>query len=97
MERRQQIKLWLKQVLEKNLSGVSFNAFIFGSQANKATLSRSDIDLGIKSDTEITNVQLAGILSDLEQLPMLYKIDLVNFNLVDEKFSYIALQNCESL
>jgi len=96
MERRQQIILWLKEILDKNLSGVSYHAFIFGSQANKASLIRSDIDVGIIADG-ITSYQLSKINAAIEELPMLYKIDLVNFNEVDARFKSVALKNIESI
>lgn len=97
MDRRKQIITWLKEILDKNLSGISFRAFIFGSQANKSVLTRADIDVGIISDDEISMQKLAKIYADIEALPMLYKIDLVNFNEVDERFKTVALKNIESL
>ncbi|MDP9048537.1 MAG: nucleotidyltransferase domain-containing protein [Bacteroidota bacterium] len=97
MDRRKQIIKWLKDILDANLKGVSFRAFIFGSQANKLVLSRSDIDLGIIADDKITIQQMAKIQADIEALPMLYNIDLVNFSEVDEQFKSISLKNVESL
>jgi predicted nucleotidyltransferase len=97
MDRRKQILLWIKEVLDKNLSGISYDAFIFGSQANKHVLSRSDIDVGIMSDTTIASWQLSNIIGDIEQLPMLYRIDLVDFREVDDQFKSVALQNTERL
>jgi predicted nucleotidyltransferase len=97
MERRQQILLWIKGVLDKNLSGMSYHAFVFGSQANKMSLSRSDIDVGITSNDTITRLQLLNIYADIEELPMLYKIDLVNFKEVDDQFKSVALKNVEML
>ncbi|MDF2432883.1 MAG: uncharacterized protein JWP44_2514 [Mucilaginibacter sp.] len=97
MERREQIINWLKEIFDKNLSGLSYRAFIFGSQANKASLSRSDIDVGIISDDNITSYQLSKINADIENLPMLFKIDLVNFNEVDPGFKLVALNNVESI
>src|ERR1700744_6296783 len=97
MERRQQILLWIKQILDKNLSGLSYRAFVFGSQANKTTLGRSDIDIGITSNANISTVQLSNIYADIEQLPILHKIDLVNFTDVDDQFKSVALKNIEML
>jgi predicted nucleotidyltransferase len=97
MERRQQILLWIKEVLDKNLSGISYHAFVFGSQANKMSLSRSDIDVGITSNDAITSLQLSNIYADIEELPMLYKIDLVDFKEVDDQFKSVALKNVEIL
>ena len=97
MERREQIKQWIKETLDKNLSGISYQAFIFGSQANKTVLIRSDIDVGIMADSEITAYQVSKIMADFEELPMLYKIDLVNFNEVNLQFKSVALKNIERL
>ena len=97
MERRQQILQMIKEVLDKNLYGTSYHAFIFGSQANKTVLKRSDIDIGITSDDTITSLQLSSIYADIEELPMLYKIDLVDFREVDDTFKSVALKNVEML
>jgi predicted nucleotidyltransferase len=97
INRRSQIKQWLKQALEDNLRGVSYRAFIFGSQANKTDLSRSDIDVGILSENSISPVNFIKISNAIDDLPMLYKIDLVDFTNVDEKFKTVALKNVEWL
>jgi predicted nucleotidyltransferase len=96
-DRRVQIKQWLKEVLEENLRDVSYRAFIFGSQANKQVLIRSDIDVGILAAGAISPIYLTRINNAIEDLPMLYKIDLVDFNDVDDKFRAVALKNVEWL
>ncbi|MGZ3874652.1 MAG: nucleotidyltransferase domain-containing protein [Mucilaginibacter sp.] len=96
MDRRQQILNWIKETIDENLSGKSYEAFVFGSQANQPVLSRSDIDIGILAD-EITSEQIARISAGIEELPTLYKIDLVNFNEVDESFKNIAFKNLERI
>ena len=97
MDRRQQIIQWLKEIIDKNLAGLSYRAFIFGSQANRAVLKRSDIDVGIISRDEVTAYSLSKINEAIEKLPMLYNIDLVDFKHVDENFKLIAMQNVEWL
>jgi predicted nucleotidyltransferase len=97
MDRRQQIIQWLKAAISENLCGFTYKAFIFGSQANKSALKRSDIDVGIISDEEIPAYKLSKINEAIENLPMLFKVDLVNFKEVDKKFSSIAMQNVEWL
>ncbi len=96
-DRRAQIKQWLQTTLEENLRDISYRAFIFGSQANRAELIRSDIDVGILADDEIPAVNMIRIGNAIEDLPMLYKIDLVDFTQVSEKFRSIALKNVEWL
>jgi predicted nucleotidyltransferase len=95
--RRAQIKNWLKVTLAENLQGVNYRAFIFGSQANRNELVRSDIDVGILADNEIPAINIFKINNAIENLPMLYKIDLVDFNNVDDKFKSVALKNVEWL
>ena len=97
MDRRQQIIQWLKEAIAENLSGFAYKAFIFGSQANKTELKRSDIDVGIISDDEIPSNKFSKINEAIENLPMLFKVDLVNFKDVDRKFSSVAMQNVEWL
>jgi len=96
-DRRTQIKEWLKTMLEDNLKDISYRAFIFGSQANRQELIRSDIDLGILADKEIPAINMVRINWAIEDLPMLYKVDLVDFTQVDEKFRSVALKNVEWL
>ena len=96
MERRKQILFWIKEILDKNLADVSFDAFVFGSQANKTSLIRSDIDVGIIAE-DITAYQLSKINAAIEELPMLFKIDLVDFMKVDSQFKSVALKNVEKL
>ncbi|MBS1503511.1 MAG: nucleotidyltransferase domain-containing protein [Bacteroidetes bacterium] len=97
MDRRKQILAWIKETLDKHLSGVNYDAFVFGSQANKSSLIRADIDIGIICESKIPMWRFSNILSDLEKLPMLYKIDLVDFRETEEEFRLVALQNTEKL
>jgi len=96
-DRRAQIKQWLATTLEENLRDISYRAFIFGSQANRAELIRSDIEVGILADDEIPAINMFKIGIAIEDMPMLYKIDLVDFKQVTEKFKSVALQNVEWL
>lgn len=97
MDRRQQIIFWLKQVVEKNLAGINYRAFIFGSQANLNELRRADIDLGLLADRPISTQQLSKINNDIENLPMLYNIDVVDFFAVDPQFKTVVFRNIEWL
>ena len=97
MDRRRQIIQWLKEAINENLVGFTYKDFIFGSQANKTSLKRSDIDVGIISDEDIPVYKLSRINEAIENLPMLFKVVLVNFKEVDSKFRSIAMQNVEWL
>ncbi len=97
LNRRGEITRSLSEALAKNLHGIDYRAFIFGSQANKADLLRADIDLGILCDQPIPLTLFTKLNNAIEELPMLYKVDLVDFNNVDERFKKVALKNMEWL
>lgn len=57
--------------------------WLFGSRAKGNFHSGSDIDLAIKSE-QITASELLQIQVDLEELELLYKIDLVLYHTIKE-------------
>ncbi len=64
--------------------------FLFGSRAAGQHTIRSDFDIGLESATKIPLATLAEIRGELEQLPLLPKIDLVDFKRVSpELFSLL--------
>ena len=69
-----------------------YRLFLFGSRAKGIYDEKSDIDIGIISDTQIPGKQWLMIQEKLERIPTLLKIDLVDFNSVDEEFKRIALE-----
>ena len=97
MNRKEQIIFWINKILKKNLAGLNYRAFIFGSQANLTELKRADIDVGLIGEEAISPQHFAIIIKEIENLPMLYKVDLVNFNEVSDGFKTVALKNVEWL
>ncbi|MEB0260394.1 MULTISPECIES: nucleotidyltransferase domain-containing protein [unclassified Mucilaginibacter] len=97
MHRRAEILQWLKNILDKNLSNITYRAFIVGSQANKEILSRSDIDVGIIADVNLSTEKIVRIHEAIQQLPMHFKVDVVDFYDVDGTFKTMALSNIEVL
>ncbi len=96
MTRKDEIKLMIKKVVASHLSG-KYEIFLFGSQAGLSELKRADIDVGIDAERPLTNREETLIWVDLEDLPTLYKFDLVDFKKADDAFTKIALQNIEML
>jgi predicted nucleotidyltransferase len=70
---------------------------LFGSRAKGTANDRSDIDIGIVSDSQISGKQLMAIQEKLEQISTLLKIDVVDFNSVDEEFKKIALKHTQDI
>ncbi len=71
--------------------------FFFGSRVMGKGNERSDIDLGIEGEKEISWQVMAKIKEDFENLPILYKIDVVDFKKVSPDFYNLAKQKIEAL
>ncbi|GAB6909958.1 DNA polymerase beta domain protein region [Desulfosarcina cetonica] len=78
-------------IISDELEG-NYRLFLFGSRAKGTGSDKSDIDIGVISNTRITGRQLLKIQEKLEQIPTLLKIDIVDFNSVDDEFKKIALK-----
>ena len=78
-------------IISEELEG-RYRLFLFGSRAKGTGSDKSDIDIGVISNTRITGRQLLKIQEKLEQIPTLLKIDIVDFNSVDDEFKKIALK-----
>jgi predicted nucleotidyltransferase len=69
--------------------------FLFGSRAAGQHTLRSDFDIGLESTAKIPLATLAQIREELEQLPLLPQIDLVDFKRVSPEFARQARQHLE--
>lgn len=83
-------------VIRSELKG-GCRVFLFGSRAKGMCDEKSDIDIGILSDTRISGKQWMAIQEKLENIPTLLKIDVVDFNTVDEGFKESALKHTKDL
>ncbi|TAF73175.1 MAG: hypothetical protein EAZ53_13575 [Bacteroidetes bacterium] len=97
MTRKEEIKNMIRGVVAKYLPDKSYKLFIFGSQANKPELIKSDIDVGIDAGMPLERGMTFDIKDDLEDLPTLYFYDFVDFQTVSERFKSVALSNFEEL
>lgn len=89
-----------KQVLEiigRYLNFADYKIFFFGSRVLGTNSERSDIDIGIQGDQPIDSRILGKIQEDIAALPILYKIDLVDFQRAAPDFKQLALQATEPL
>ena len=72
--------------------------FLFGSRASgKARNSNADIDLGVVSDKRLTYLELAKIDENLEEIPTLYSIDVVDFSQRDDCFTREATKEARTI
>ena len=71
--------------------------FVFGSRATGRSVTRSDIDLGIDLGHPIAPEVLSAIRDAFDDLPILQRVDVVDFSSVDGTFKTVALQQIKSL
>jgi predicted nucleotidyltransferase len=82
-------------VIRRHLPDPAYRIFLFGARATGSAAERSDIDIGIEGAAPVPHPALAAIHDELEQAPMLYTIDVVDFMRVPEKFRKVAQQRIE--
>jgi predicted nucleotidyltransferase len=90
-----EIKLSVRNIVSKFLAPNSYKPYFFGSRVEGTSNERSDIDIGIESLMPLDNLIIGQIKDELEELPILFKIDFMDFNEVTENFKKIALKNIE--
>ena len=79
-------------IVSKYLDINSTKVFFFGSRVYGIKNDRSDIDIGIEYKNKINLRILSKIREDIDDLNILYTIDLVDFKDVSENFKTVALK-----
>ena len=90
------LKTSIKSVLTEIL-GDGHQVFVFGSRVTGKNMKRSDIDIGVQGQAPVSLEIFAKAREALENLPYLYKFDLVDFAKADEDFKKVAMQKIEIL
>ncbi|MCX5751164.1 MAG: nucleotidyltransferase domain-containing protein [Candidatus Saganbacteria bacterium] len=92
-----EIKQKIVEIIKLKITGPRYKIFLFGSRTNGKATNRSDIDVGIDAKDSLPWSLLADIKEDLANIPILQKIDVVDFNNVADDFKGIALKDTEVL
>ncbi|MBI4972669.1 MAG: nucleotidyltransferase domain-containing protein [Candidatus Omnitrophica bacterium] len=85
------------EIVGRHLDLNSCSVFFFGSRVAGKGDERSDIDVGIEGQEAIAYQIMAHIRDDIENLPILYKIEVVDFKKVSKDFKEVALQHTEAI
>lgn len=91
----EKLKQELKEIIEKHLDLSHYAVFFFGSRVTGNGDDRSDIDVGIEGRSTVPSNKLWKIREDIEHLPMLYKIDIVDFLNTSDSFREVAKRKIE--
>jgi predicted nucleotidyltransferase len=91
----EKLKSEILMIVGKYLDLNEYKLFFFGSRVNDNGNERSDIDVGIHGPCEVPYEIMFKIKEELDELPILYKIDFVDFSKVSDDFKKIALSKIE--
>lgn len=83
------------KVLQSHLNLKGYRVFFFGSRVAGKGTDRADIDIGIEGPEPVPSEALINIQEEIENFPVLYKIELVDFRRVTPKFRAVALERVE--
>ena len=91
----EKLKADLLVIVGRRLDLAQYRLFFFGSRVMNNGSDHSDIDVGIEGPAPVPMGILDSIKEDLENLPAVYKIDLVDFASVSEVFKTVAMAKIE--
>ena len=91
----EKLKKRIKLIVSRYLNLSEYRIFIFGSRILNKGDDRSDIDIGIEGNKEIPYETMFKIKEEIEEIPVLYKIDIVDFNKVSEDFKKVSMKFIE--
>lgn len=84
------------KIIRKHL-GDEYNIFLFGSWAKGEALETSDLDIGILGGKKAPWNLMVKILEEVDKIPTLRKIDVVDFQTKDKNFQKNVLSYSKSL
>ena len=93
----EKLKKEIIEIIGKYLDLNSCRIFFFGSRVSGKGDERSDIDIGIDGTKEVPYEIMANIKEDIENLSLLYKIEIVDFKKTSDDFQKVALQFIEPI
>lgn len=82
-------------IVGKYLDLNKYEVFFFGSRVSGKGTDRSDIDVGIEGPEPVPAKAWFGIEEEIENLPMLYKVEIVDFKKVAPIFKEVAMRHLE--
>lgn len=93
----EKLKKEILEIVGKRLDLKKYKIFFFGSRVTGGGSERSDIDIGIEGLKKVPLEAKFDIIDEIENLPILYKIDFIDFKGVDKNFYEVAKEKIEIL
>ncbi len=86
----EKLKKEILGIIGRHINMNAYSVFFFGSRVEGRGTDRSDIDVGIEGQNPVSQRVIDDILEEIDEIPTLYKIDIVDFSSVSEKFREVA-------
>ena len=94
---QEKLKREILDLLGKHLDLARHKVFFFDSRMSGGGDEHSDIDVGIEGPGPIPGEIMSDIQEELENLSILYKVEVVDFRRTEKHFEIIAKQRIESI
>ena len=83
----------IKETVFKHISPEENKVFLFGSRATGTNRKWSDYDIGVIGKEKLPYSKFNELKNELEESNIPYKIDIIDFAQVSDKFRNVALKN----
>ena len=87
----------IRDIIFQFINPNEYKVFIFGSRATGKARKFSDYDIGIEGKKPIAWETMALVKEMFEESDLPFKVDLVDFSLVSDKFRETALSKIKEL
>jgi len=85
------------EIVRRHLPEKSVRILLFGSWATLESAPTSDIDVGILGEGPVDDITVARIREEIDRLPTLRKVDVVDLWTVDDRFRKTVMEQAEML
>jgi len=92
----QKLKKQILEIVGKYLDLNSYRVFFFGGRVTKKN-ERSDIDVGIEGPNPVSLQVLSKIEEEIDEIPTLYTIEIVDFKRTSSDFYKVAKEKIEPI
>lgn len=96
-ESAEKLKKEILRVVGSRVNLAEYKVFFFGSRVAGKGDDRSDIDIGIEGKKPVPIETMMEIEDEIRELPVFYKMEIVDFKKVSDDFYKVAKQDIEFL
>lgn len=96
-ESAEHVKRRIREIVGRHLDMNQYQIFFFGSRVQGRGDERSDIDIGIDGPAPVPAAARFAIEDEIDALPILYKMEIVEFKDVSPDFRQEAMKAIEPI